>query len=190
MGESKSRTFTSSSSWSMFSGDDVRITPPFPQTQDRSLLRLFAGLLAACCYLTEGISPDVLIHTPVRIRIGGRNIFNLHLRHVETKVKQNEPVEKTLLAMTRVSPSSGVISLFGFVVSIFLLLLLSPCSVSATSLTYKIDANEKACFYAWVDKVNEKVAFYFAVEPPSPRSELRLPITSPPYFAFCAVLTM
>jgi hypothetical protein len=38
--------------------------------------------------------------------------------------------------------------------------------VQATALTYKIDANERACFYAWVDKVGEKIAFYFAVNPP------------------------
>lgn len=35
--------------------------------------------------------------------------------------------------------------------------------VAATSLTYKIHANEKACFYAKTQKENEKVAFYFAV---------------------------
>lgn len=44
-------------------------------------------------------------------------------------------------------------------------LVLSPTVVDATALTYKIDANEKGCFYAWVDKVGEKVAFYFAVSP-------------------------
>jgi hypothetical protein len=36
-------------------------------------------------------------------------------------------------------------------------------SVSATALTYKLDANEKACFFAEVDQVDAKVAFYFAV---------------------------
>jgi hypothetical protein len=40
-----------------------------------------------------------------------------------------------------------------------------PQKVGATALTYKLEANEKACFYAWVDKVNEKIAFYFAVNP-------------------------
>jgi len=65
--------------------------------------------------------------------------------------------------MTRVSQSRGLLSLIGLVLSI---LLLSPFPVSATSLTYKIDANEKACFYAWVDKVGEKMAFYFAVLTP------------------------
>jgi hypothetical protein len=44
----------------------------------------------------------------------------------------------------------------------------SPTTVAATALTYKIDANEKACFYAWVDKVGEKIAFYFAVLNPRP----------------------
>jgi len=36
-------------------------------------------------------------------------------------------------------------------------------SVSATALTYKLEANEKACFYAQVEQQNAKVAFYFAV---------------------------
>lgn len=36
-------------------------------------------------------------------------------------------------------------------------------SVSATALTYKLEAHEKACFYANVDSSNAKVAFYFAV---------------------------
>jgi hypothetical protein len=43
------------------------------------------------------------------------------------------------------------------------LVLFAGNGVQATALTYKIDANEKACFYAWVDKVGEKIAFYFAV---------------------------
>lgn len=36
-------------------------------------------------------------------------------------------------------------------------------SVSATALTYRLEANEKACFYNYVDQQNTKVAFYFAV---------------------------
>ena len=34
---------------------------------------------------------------------------------------------------------------------------------SATALTYKLSANEKACFYATSEKKGSKVAFYFAV---------------------------
>ena len=34
---------------------------------------------------------------------------------------------------------------------------------SATTLTYKLAPNEKACFYTWVSDANQKVAFYFAV---------------------------
>lgn len=51
----------------------------------------------------------------------------------------------------------------------FLILLITWCLstlpriVNATSLTYSIAAHEKACFYAHVDKVGEKIAFYFAV---------------------------
>lgn len=36
-------------------------------------------------------------------------------------------------------------------------------NVVATALTYKLDANEKACFYTETKKDNEKIAFYFAV---------------------------
>jgi hypothetical protein len=34
---------------------------------------------------------------------------------------------------------------------------------SATALTYKLQANEKACFFSAVDTQGAKVAFYFAV---------------------------
>ncbi|KAI9369493.1 emp24/gp25L/p24 family/GOLD-domain-containing protein [Aspergillus egyptiacus] len=37
-------------------------------------------------------------------------------------------------------------------------------SVTATALTYRLEANEKACFYKSVDQQNTKVAFYFAVQ--------------------------
>lgn len=36
--------------------------------------------------------------------------------------------------------------------------------VSATALTYKMAANEEACFYANADKQGLKIAFYFAVQ--------------------------
>lgn len=36
-------------------------------------------------------------------------------------------------------------------------------NVAATALTYKLSANEKACFYATTKNQDEKVAFYFAV---------------------------
>lgn len=36
-------------------------------------------------------------------------------------------------------------------------------AVSATALTYKLDAHEKACFHADVTQKDVKVAFYFAV---------------------------
>ncbi|KAF4976389.1 hypothetical protein F66182_17489 [Fusarium sp. NRRL 66182] len=37
-------------------------------------------------------------------------------------------------------------------------------AVSATALTYKLDAHEKACFHADVTQKDVKVAFYFAVQ--------------------------
>ncbi|KAI0186911.1 emp24/gp25L/p24 family/GOLD-domain-containing protein [Astrocystis sublimbata] len=36
--------------------------------------------------------------------------------------------------------------------------------VSATALTYKIGANERACFFAAPHKQGQKIAFYFAVQ--------------------------
>lgn len=35
--------------------------------------------------------------------------------------------------------------------------------VSGTALTYKLSANEKACFFSMVEQRNAKIAFYFAV---------------------------
>jgi len=35
--------------------------------------------------------------------------------------------------------------------------------VSATALTYKLTANEKACFYTSTENQGQKIAFYFAV---------------------------
>ena len=43
-----------------------------------------------------------------------------------------------------------------------LLACISPL-VSATALTYKLSANERACFYTWVENKGSKIAFYFAV---------------------------
>ncbi|KAI1504118.1 SKIP/SNW domain-containing protein [Biscogniauxia marginata] len=36
--------------------------------------------------------------------------------------------------------------------------------VSATALTYKLSANERACFYAAPERIGSKIAFYFAVQ--------------------------
>lgn len=44
------------------------------------------------------------------------------------------------------------------------LLILALSSVQATTLTYKMAPHEKACFYATAQKVDEKIAFYFAVQ--------------------------
>lgn len=41
-------------------------------------------------------------------------------------------------------------------------------NVTATALTYKLEANEKACFHSNVDNTNSKIAFYFAVRLPFP----------------------
>ena len=43
------------------------------------------------------------------------------------------------------------------------LLALAISIVSGTALTYKLNANEKSCFFTNVERQNAKVAFYFAV---------------------------
>ena len=48
------------------------------------------------------------------------------------------------------------IALLGVIVYLFSL-------VSATALTYKLVANENACFFTQVDQPGAKIAFYFAV---------------------------
>lgn len=45
----------------------------------------------------------------------------------------------------------------------FGLLGLLAAQATATSLTYKLEANEKACFYTATQNKDEKIAFYFAV---------------------------
>ncbi|GAA5872663.1 hypothetical protein JCM16303_004596 [Sporobolomyces ruberrimus] len=45
-----------------------------------------------------------------------------------------------------------------------LVLLTTLPRVDASALTTTINANERTCFYALVDKVGEKVGFYFAVQ--------------------------
>lgn len=39
-------------------------------------------------------------------------------------------------------------------------------TVYATALTYRLEAHEKACFFAHVEHKGTKLAFYFAVRPP------------------------
>lgn len=39
---------------------------------------------------------------------------------------------------------------------------LSPY-VAASALSYRVKANENACFYTYADKAEEKISFYFSV---------------------------
>lgn len=43
------------------------------------------------------------------------------------------------------------------------LLALMAVQATATALTYKLNPNEKACFYTATANKDEKIAFYFAV---------------------------
>jgi hypothetical protein len=43
------------------------------------------------------------------------------------------------------------------------LLALAVSGAYGTALTYKLGANEKACFFTFVERANAKVAYYFAV---------------------------
>lgn len=76
-----------------------------------------------------------------------------------------------------------------FIVAVTLLaVLIPPKAVHATSLTYKVVAHERACFYTWADVPKKKIAFYFAVRTPfatpyrdstqSPRAFSRLALCS------------
>ncbi|KAI8985164.1 emp24/gp25L/p24 family/GOLD-domain-containing protein [Pilobolus umbonatus] len=49
-------------------------------------------------------------------------------------------------------------------VVLFSVLSILPSGTDATALTYKVVANEKACFFVWSDKPGKKVGFYFAVQ--------------------------
>ncbi|KAJ2896432.1 hypothetical protein MKZ38_005559 [Zalerion maritima] len=46
----------------------------------------------------------------------------------------------------------------------FISMALVATQAAATALTYKLTANEKACFYAGAETKGQKVAFYFAVQ--------------------------
>ncbi|ORY01943.1 endosomal cargo receptor [Basidiobolus meristosporus CBS 931.73] len=46
----------------------------------------------------------------------------------------------------------------------YITLLLSTYTAEGTSLTYWVPANDRSCFFAWVDEQGKKVYFYFAVQ--------------------------
>ncbi|KAF2125289.1 supernatant protein factor, C-terminal domain-containing protein [Dothidotthia symphoricarpi CBS 119687] len=51
-----------------------------------------------------------------------------------------------------------------FLLTLATTLLAYSTAVCATALTYRLEAHEKACFFAQVDHKGTKVAFYFAVQ--------------------------
>lgn len=67
------------------------------------------------------------------------------------------PVPKHITASCR--PTMKLTSLAYGLVALF------AGHASATALTYKLVANEKACFYANNQDKGQKIAFYFAVRP-------------------------
>ena len=85
---------------------------------------------------------------------------NLNFRSQSTRpllkrraAELNSPSDSLLPILSTMRLTNLVIGLLATVVS----------TVSATALTYKLEANEKACFHSYVDQTNSKVAFYFAV---------------------------
>lgn len=59
--------------------------------------------------------------------------------------------------------------------AVALCLVLFAAMADAVAMMYKLEANEKACFYAHVSQPPQKVAFYFAVsDTPSPPGQLLL----------------
>ena len=57
--------------------------------------------------------------------------------------------------------------------TLFSALLAYTTAVYATALTYRLEAHEKACFFATVENKGTKLAFYFAVCVP-PRRPIRI----------------
>src|ERR1700743_2889074 len=51
-------------------------------------------------------------------------------------------------------------------------LALGVSSAYGTALTYKVAANEKACFFTDVQRQGAKIAFYFAVRTPCPAKSM------------------
>ena len=50
-----------------------------------------------------------------------------------------------------------------FLLAVASLLTYLASLVTSTALTYRLQPNEKACFFAWVNEKGAKAAFYFAV---------------------------
>lgn len=74
---------------------------------------------------------------------------------------------------------------FGRVVLALLLILLFGDRVNAVTLTYKMQPNEKTCFYANSIKPDEKIAFYYAVRAARARDlDAKLTYISPDSSAF------
>ncbi|BGP12910.1 hypothetical protein JCM10213_004329 [Rhodosporidiobolus nylandii] len=51
-----------------------------------------------------------------------------------------------------------------WIAALLVALLVAPLRAAGSALTTTINANERSCFYAAVDKAGEKVGFYFAVQ--------------------------
>jgi hypothetical protein len=85
------------------------------------------------------------------------------LQTAEGKAGQNHLLTgiSTLISKTPVDYSY----LFTMRFALFAGLASLVSSVTATALTYRLEANEKACFFTNVDQSNAKLAFYFAVGP-------------------------
>merc|ERR1711939_362992 len=62
------------------------------------------------------------------------------------------------------SPPSPAVAIMLFSSQWALILALLTSTISATALTYKLQPNEKACFFADVKQRSSKIAFYFAVQ--------------------------
>ena len=90
-------------------------------------------------------------------------IHNHGFRHTTT-VKKNTlqfTLSFTLVLFHKMKFISSL--LVCLLVSVGWLMTTSVVVVEATTLTYQLQASEKACFYVWVDQPGKKVAFYFAV---------------------------
>ena len=85
-------------------------------------------------------------------------------RFLASKLALRHPVLRFELTSRDISGSPRINMRLQLILAGLLGCLIS--NVAATALTYKLDANEKACFYATTKKEAEKIAFYFAVSMP------------------------
>ncbi|KAF5593309.1 ERP2-like protein [Fusarium pseudocircinatum] len=94
---------------------------------------------------------DTIVAEAERLQGGNRGGG---MEDIKKKVALRKPRDNIIYKAATMRLSTLVAGLFAGLVT----------NVAATALTYKLDANEKACFHTTTKKQGEKIAFYFAVQ--------------------------